>query len=83
MGESKFKKLKMELAVVQSHMFIVDEDRPRVLRAMNGLGIADEMYEMLEDLAMDYHCECGHKSCRIERTRKEIDDLLAKARGEG
>lgn len=78
MGEAKFKKLKMELAVVQSHMFIVDDDRPRVLRAMNGLGIADEMYSLLEainDGDIDY-IEGG-------KMFEGIEQLLAKARGEG
>lgn len=49
---------------------------------LNLILAAPDMYELLEDLAQEYHCKCGHKSCRIELTRKEIDDLLAKARGD-
>jgi hypothetical protein len=46
------------------------------------IAAAPEMYAMLEDLAQECQCDCGYKSCRVERIRKDIDDLLTKARGE-
>ncbi len=82
MSETKFSKSRRELDFNQAKMDIEKGDRFRIIRAIESLEIADEMYAMLEDLAQEYHCKCGHKSCRIEKTRKEIDDLLAKARGE-
>jgi hypothetical protein len=48
----------------------------------NLIASAPEMYAMLEDLAQECQCDCGYKSCRVERIRKDIDDMLTKARGE-
>lgn len=82
MIKTKFKKSRVDLAEMQSTLSIMDINRSKLIRAIGALKVADEMYEMLNDLAQEYHCQCGHQSCRIERTRKEIDALLAKARGE-
>lgn len=46
------------------------------------IAAAPDMYRELSDLAADYQCDCGHPRCRIEETRRSIDALLARARGE-
>ena len=48
----------------------------------NLIAAAPEMYAMLSDLANDYSCQCGHPRCSKENQKREIQDLLAKARGE-
>jgi hypothetical protein len=42
---------------------------------------APDMRDLLQDLAGQFVCNCGHKSCRIEEQRREIDALLALVEG--
>ena len=79
MSEAKFNELIADLAVVQSNMSMLDEDRPRVLRAIVGLKVAEEMYRLLE-LAMSLMD--GDSIEDFTYQYQELNALLAKARGE-
>ena len=48
----------------------------------NLIASAPEMYQELEDLKWEFHCECGHPRCSREQTKRKIEAILAKARGE-
>lgn len=43
---------------------------------------AEDMYQLLTQLRGEFNCGCGHPRCSREAQQREIDELLARARGE-
>lgn len=93
-----FNKSRIDMAIVQSHLSILDKDRSRCLKALYAMKLADEMYAMLETALSEMHSlidevndqRLGHVNQFMEsqpdlhdgQTLHEIQMLLAKARGE-
>lgn len=55
MSENKFSKSRIDMAIVQSHLSIFDEDRSRCLKALGTMKVAEEMYAMLGAVLCEMH----------------------------